>query len=45
MENKKQPMEKYVRFVADYNERRAHGSLGDRTPMSVLVNNVFVNHT
>ena len=32
-------------FVADYNERRGHGSLGDRTPMSVLVNNVSVNHT
>ena len=32
-------------FVADYNERRGHGSLGDRTPMSVLVNNVSVNHS
>ena len=33
------------RFVADYNERRGHGSLGGRTPMSVLVNNVSGNHT
>ena len=31
-------------FVADYNERRGHGSLGGRTPMSVLVNNVSGNH-
>jgi transposase InsO family protein len=32
-------------FVEDYNERRGHGSLGGRTPMSVLVNNVSVNHS
>ncbi len=32
-------------FVADYNERRGHGSLGGRTPMSVLVSNVSGNHT
>ncbi len=32
-------------FVADYNERRGHGSLEGRTPMSVLVNNVSGNHT
>jgi transposase InsO family protein len=32
-------------FVEDYNERRSHGSLGGRTPMSVLVNNVSGNHS
>lgn len=32
-------------FVERYNERRPHGSLGGRTPMSVLVNNVSGNHT
>ena len=32
-------------FVADYNERRGHGSLDGQTPMSVLVNNVSVNHS
>jgi len=31
--------------VEDYNERRGHGSPGGRTPMSVLVNNMSVNHT
>ncbi len=31
-------------FVARYNERRPHGSLGGQTPMSALVNNVSVNH-
>ena len=32
-------------FVTRYNEQRPHGSLGGRTPMSVLVNNVSGNHT
>ena len=32
-------------FVERYNEYRGHGSLGGRTPMSVLVNNVSANHT
>jgi transposase InsO family protein len=32
-------------FVEDYNERRGHGSLGGRTPMSILVNNVSGNHS
>jgi transposase InsO family protein len=32
-------------FVERYNERRPHGSLGGRTPMSVLVNNVSGNHS
>ena len=31
-------------FVANYNERRPHGSLAGRTPMSALVNNVSGNH-
>ena len=31
-------------FVVRYNEQRGHGSLGGRTPMSVLVNNVSGNH-
>jgi transposase InsO family protein len=32
-------------FVAEYNSERPHASLGDRTPMSVLVNNVSGNHS
>jgi transposase InsO family protein len=32
-------------FVAYYNERRPHGSLGGLAPMTVLVNNVSGNHT
>ena len=32
-------------FVAHYNERRPHGSLAGRSPMTVLVNNVSGNHT
>jgi transposase InsO family protein len=31
-------------FVERYNERRPHGSLGGRTPMAVLVNDVSGNH-
>ena len=31
-------------FVAYYNEQRPHGSLGGRTPMTALVNNVSGNH-
>jgi hypothetical protein len=31
--------------VERYNERRPHGSLAGRTPMSVLVNNVSGNHS
>ena len=31
-------------FVVYYNERRPHGSLGGMAPMTVLVNNVSVNH-
>ena len=32
-------------FVDDYNERRPHGSLDGQSPMTVLVNNVSVNHS
>ena len=32
-------------WLAHYNTGRPHGSLGGRTPMSVLVNNVSGNHT
>ncbi len=32
-------------FVTRYNEQRPHGSLGGRTPMSALVNNVSGNHS
>jgi transposase InsO family protein len=32
-------------FVTEYNERRPHGSLDGLSPMTVLVNNVSVNHT
>lgn len=31
-------------FIANYNERRPHTSLGGQPPMRVLVNNVSVNH-
>jgi transposase InsO family protein len=32
-------------FIASYNERRPHGSLDGRSPMTVLVNNVSGNHS
>jgi transposase InsO family protein len=32
-------------FIRRYNEERPHGSLAGRTPLSVLVNNVSVNHS
>jgi len=32
-------------FILHYNERRPHGSLGGLAPMTVLVNNVSVNHS
>ena len=32
-------------FIANYNERRPHGSLDGRSPMTVLVNNVSGNHS
>jgi transposase InsO family protein len=31
-------------WLVHYNTGRPHGSLGGRTPMSVLVNNVSGNH-
>jgi transposase InsO family protein len=32
-------------WLVHYNTARPHGSLGGRTPMSVLVNNVSGNHS